>query len=235
VAAYLLTKDPTLKPYQLRQLMCNSAQDICSKGYDEESGWGIVDLHGAMEQLEANYGEQLPFNDVAMDAYYVNAVNWALKNGITGGSTSTTFSPDMTCTRGQTVTFLWRAMGCPEPRISANPFADVVENDYFCKAVLWAVERGVTSGTSDTTFSPNAVCSEVQIITFLWRGLNCPDALGRSELAAGLGEHYYTDAVAWADTNGFFSVTQSSFNPMGEGIRAKIVTYLYQSLGRRQL
>ena len=230
-AASLLTTDPTLTPYQLRQLLCNAAHDICSEGYDVDSGWGIVDLHGTMAQVQVKQGMQLPFDDVAKDAYYRNSVNWALKNGVTGGTTSSTFSPNMTCTRAQTVTFLWRAVGCPEPRITVNPFDDVVKEDYFYKAVLWAVESGVTSGTSETTFNPYGVCSEAQIITFLWRALNCPDASKQSELAKGMGEYYYTDAVAWGDTHGLFTATQMDFAPMQETTRANIVVYLYHSTG----
>lgn len=230
-AATLLNTDSTLTPYQLRQLLCGTAQDVCSEGYDTDSGWGIVDLRAAMAQLQAERGKPLPFSDVAQDVYYRDAVVWALKNGITGGTTPSTFSPDMTCTRAQAVTFLWRAAGCPEPRITENPFDDVAETDYFCKAVLWAVERGVTSGTSDTAFSPYAACSEAQIITFLWRAQNRPDAAGRSELAAGLGEHYYTDAVAWADTYGLFAAAQTDFVPIREAPRVNIVAYLYHSAG----
>ncbi len=228
-AAALLNADPTLTPHQLRQLLCNTARDICFDGYDEDSGWGIVDLQAAMAQLQADQGKPLPFTDVAQDAYYRDAVEWALKNGITGGTTASTFSPDISCTRAQTVAFLWRASGCPEPRIIKNPFSDVAETDYFYKAVLWAVERGVTTGTSETAFSPDAVCTEAQIITFLWRSKNRPDAAGRSELAAGLGEHYYTDAVAWADTHGLFSAAQTDFNPKQEALRANIVVYLFQA------
>ena len=229
VAASLLTADPTLTPYQLRQLLCNTARDICSEGYDEESGWGIVDLPAAMAQLQVERGKPLPFGDVGQDAYYRDAVEWALKNGITGGTSSTTFSPDMICTRAQTVTFLWRAAGCPEPRIAKNPFSDVAETDFFYQPVLWAVERGITSGTSDTAFSPHDPCSEAQIITFLWRTKNRPNAAGHSELASGLGEYYYTDAVAWADTHGFFAAAKTDFAPNGEAPRAHIVVYLYYS------
>lgn len=228
-AAALLTKDPTLTPYQLRQLLCNTATDICSEGYDIESGWGIVDLNAAFDQLRKESEVKLQFSDVEDDTYYRNAVDWALKNGITSGTTSSTFSPDKTCTRAQTVTFLWRAVGCPEPRITDNPFADVAKTDYFYKAVLWAVESGVTSGISDTGFSPYATCSEAQIVTFLWRTLKRPDASGRSELAAGLGEYYYTDAVAWADTHGLFSAAQTDFASIQEATRAHIVTYLYHA------
>ncbi len=235
VAASLMTTEPTLTPYQLRQLLCNTARDICSEGYDEDSGWGVVDKIAAMARLQAEVGKPLPFYDVAQDAYYRVAVEWALKNGITGGTTSTTFSPDMTCTRAQTVTFLWRAAGCPEPRITKNPFADVTETDYFYKPVLWALERGITSGTSDTTFSPQVPCSEAQIITFLWSSKKRPNAAGHSELASGLGDYYYTDAVAWADTYGFFSAAQTNFVPMDEAHRAHIVVYLYLSAGNEHL
>lgn len=232
-AAALLTADPTLTPHQLRQLLCNTARDICSEGYDADSGWGVVDLRAALAQLQAEHEKPLPFIDVAGDAYYRNAVEWALKNGITGGTTSSTFSPDMTCTRAQTVTFLWRSAGCPEPRIKENPFSDVVEPDYFCNAVLWAVEKGITSGTSATAFSPNAPCSEAQIITFLWRAKDRPDAAGRSALAAGLGELYYTDAVAWADTHGLFAAAQTDFVPMRDATRVNIVAYLHHTAGGR--
>lgn len=228
-AAALLTADPTLTPYELRQLLSNTARDIGSEGYDTDSGWGVVDLMAAMTQIQSEQGKPLPFNDVAQDAYYRDAVVWALKNGITGGTTLSTFSPDLSCTRAQTITFLWRAAGCPEPRISGNPFLDVAQTDYFYKAVLWAMERGITTGTSATTFSPNDVCSEAQIITFLWRSKNRPDAAGRSELAAGLGEHYYTDAVAWADTYGLFDAAQVNFSPMQEAPRARNMVYLYMT------
>jgi len=229
-AALMLTHDPSLTPYRLRQLLCSTARDICSEGYDEESGWGIVDLNAAMAKLQAEKEKTLPFHDVAQDAYFRDAVEWALKNGITGGTSSTTFSPDMTCTRAQTVTFLWRAAGCPEPRITRNSFGDVTENDYFYKAVLWASERGITSGTSDTTFSPYIPCSEAEIITFLWRAKNRPDAAGKSVVASNLGEHYYTDAVAWADTHGLFNAARTDFDPKKESPRAHIVVYLYRSI-----
>lgn len=231
VAASLLNVDPSLTPHQLRQLLCNTARDICSEGFDTLSGWGIVDPSAAMAKLQTERGVTLPFSDVAQDAYYRYAVTWALNNGITGGTTSTTFSPNMACTRAQTVTFLWRAAGCPEPRITKNPFTDVAETDYFYKAVLWAGERGITSGTSDTTFSPDTSCNEAQIITFLWRAQNRPGSAGRSELAAGLGEHYYTDAVAWADTYGFFAAAKTDFVPIRETPRVNIVVYLYHSMG----
>lgn len=135
----------------------------------------------------------------------------------------------MTCTRAQTVTFLWRAVGSPEPRLKENPFYDVDKDAYFYKAILWAYEKGITSGTSKNIFSPNEICNEAQIITFLWRALNCPDSSGRSNLASMLGEHYYTDAVAWADTHGILSNLKGNFIPEVLVTRGKLVTYLYRS------
>ena len=109
------------------------------------------------------------FVDVATGSYYEDAVDWAVENGITQGTDDTHFSPDGICTRAQAVTFLWRATGSPEPETRTMPFADVPAGSYYYDAVLWAVENGITKGTSDTTFSPNMTCSRAQIVTFLWR------------------------------------------------------------------
>ena len=112
-----------------------------------------------------------PFEDVKEGTYYYKAVLWAVEKGVTTGTSATTFRPDATCTRAQIVTFLWRAQDQPEPWNSSNPFSDVKAEDYFCKAVLWALEKGVTRGTSDTRFSPNATCTRAQIVTFLYRAM----------------------------------------------------------------
>ncbi len=232
-AAVLLAEDATLTPHQLRQLLTTTARDVGPKGYDIASGWGMVDLPAAMAQLHIERVNPFPFVDVPQNAHYRSAVVWALENGITGGTSATTFSPDTSCTRAQAVTFLWRAAGCPEPRITGNTFVDVKQSDYFFKAVLWAVEHGITTGTTGTTFSPDNTCNEAQIITFLWRANNRPGATGRSALAAGLGEHYYTDAVAWADTQGFFTVAQTAFSSARETSRATIATYLHHNHEQR--
>lgn len=110
-----------------------------------------------------------PFTDVPSGAYYEGAVIWAVKKDITSGTSATTFNPDGSCTRAQAVTFLWRAEGSPEPKSAAMPFTDVPAGSYFEKAVLWAVENGITKGTSDTLFAPNAACTRAQAVTFLWR------------------------------------------------------------------
>ena len=112
----------------------------------------------------------MPFTDVAAGTYYNNAVLWAVKNGITMGTGDTTFSPDVTCSRGQIVTFLWRSQKSPAAG-SANPFTDVAADAYYADAVLWAVREEITNGTSSTTFSPDADCTRAQIVTFLWRAL----------------------------------------------------------------
>ena len=112
-----------------------------------------------------------PFGDVKAGAYYYDAVLWAVDKGVTTGTSPSTFSPEATCTRGQVVTFLWRNAGSPAPKTGKNPFADVNGKDYFCSAVLWAVEKGVTNGTSATAFSPNSQCQRSHVVTFLYRDM----------------------------------------------------------------
>lgn len=164
-----------------------------------------------------------PFTDVPADAYYHDAVLWALEKGITTGTTATTFGPTATCTRGQVATFLWRAKGCPEPTTTQNPFADVKESDYFYKAVLWAYENGITTGTSASAFSPEVTCTSGQVITFLWRANGKP-------AAETTGTEYYAEAVAWANTKELLSGTDVAFAPENQSPRADIVTYLYRDL-----
>ena len=114
-------------------------------------------------------GAENPFTDVSKDAYYYDAVLWAVEQGITNGTSATTFSPDATVTRGQTAAFLWRVAKQPQVDQTANPFADVTQNAYYYNAVLWAVAKEITNGTSSTTFSPDQGCTRAQIVTFLWR------------------------------------------------------------------
>lgn len=115
-----------------------------------------------------------PFTDVPYGTYYHDPVIWAKDTGVTSGTSATTFSPTATCTRGQVATFLWRSQGQPEPKSTVNPFTDVKSGDYYYKPVLWAVEQGITSGTSTTTFSPNATCTSGQVVTFLYRANGSP-------------------------------------------------------------
>ena len=174
--------------------------------------------------------EALPFVDVPTGAYYYDAVAWAVENGVTGGTSATTFSPDNACTRAQMMTFLWRAAGSPEPESNVNPFADVSSSAYYYKAVLWAVENGITSGTSATTFSPDATVTRGQTVTFLWRNAGSPAASGGS-FADVAPDAYYAPAVAWAAREGITGGTSATtFSPDNACTRAQIVTFLWRDL-----
>ena len=175
----------------------------------------------------------MSFTDVADKAYYRDAVAWAVENGITKGTTATTFSPNATCTRAQAVTFLWRAAGSPEPETRAMPFTDVPVGSYYYDAVLWAVENGITKGTSDTTFSPNMTCSRAQIVAFLWRSEKSPAAGTANPFADVKSTAYYADAVLWAvKENITKGTTSTTFSPDADCTRAQIVTFLYRAFNK---
>lgn len=173
-------------------------------------------------------GAKTAFTDVVPGSYYEDAVKWAVDNGITNGVTATQFQPGATCTRGQVVTFLWRAKGCPEPGSRSNPFTDVAASSPFYKAILWAAENGITTGNTPTTFNPSGTCSSGHVVTFLWRAKGKPAVAGSSALAATNPGMYYTDAVAWADGAGLLEGTGTAFSPANRSPRADIVTYLYR-------
>ena len=171
------------------------------------------------------------FLDVSQDAYYADAVEWAVSQDITSGTGENFFSPNASCTRAQTVTFLWRAAGSPAPQSTDNPFADVSESAYSYDAVLWAVEQGITSGTSDSAFSPDAVVTRGQTAAFLYRAAGSPEASGDS-FADVDGSAYYADAVEWAVSQNITSGTGAdTFSPGSNCTRAQIVTFLYRSAG----
>ena len=174
-----------------------------------------------------------PFTDINDDAYYKDAVIWAVENGITKGTSGTMFSPDAACTRAQAVTFLWRAAGSPAPKATAMPFADVKAGSYYYDAVLWAVENGITKGTSDTTFSPDVKCTRAQIVTFLWRAQKSPAAASVNVFTDVAADAYYADAVNWAVAKGITSGTSAAaFSPNADCTRGQIVTFLYRCLGK---
>ena len=174
------------------------------------------------------------FSDVSSSAWYSDAVQWAVDNGITAGTSSTTFSPDASCTRGQVVTFLWRAAGCPAPKGSSNDFTDVVAGSYYETAVQWAVEQGITNGTSATTFSPDAIVTRGQVVTFLWRYAQSVKVSAENPFVDVASSDYYSDAVLWAVaediTNGTSATT---FSPADTCTRAQIVTFLYRYMSNR--
>lgn len=171
------------------------------------------------------------FTDVPTGAYYEEAVGWAVEKGITKGTSDSTFTPDGVCTRAQAVTFLWRAAGSPAAKAGSLPFADVKAGSYYDDAVRWAVENGVTVGTSATTFSPNATCSRAQIVTFLWRAQKSPAAGSANPFDDVAGSAYYADAVQWAVQKNITKGTgATAFSPDANCIRAQIVTFLYRSM-----
>ena len=169
------------------------------------------------------------FVDVATGSYYEDAVDWAVENGITKGTDDTHFSPDGICTRAQAVTFLWRAAGSPKPETRTMPFTDVPVGSYYYDAVLWAVENGITKGTSDTTFSPNMTCSRAQIVAFLWRSEKSPAAGTVNPFADMKSTAYYADAVLWAVKEDVTKgTTSTTFSPDADCTRAQIVTFLWR-------
>ena len=169
------------------------------------------------------------FVDVATGSYYEDAVDWAVENGITQGTDDTHFSPDGICTRAQAVTFLWRAAGSPKPETRTMPFTDVPVGSYYYDAVLWAVENGITKGTSDTTFSPNMICTRAQIVTFLWRSEKSPAAGTANPFADVKSTAYYAGAVLWAvKENITKGTTSTTFSPNADCTRAQIVTFLWR-------
>ncbi len=172
-----------------------------------------------------------PFIDISADAYYYDAVLWAVSKGVTSGTSATTFAPNDICTRAQAVTFLWRAMGSPEPTATVNPFTDVNSGAYYYKAVLWAVEKGITVGTSATTFSPDATVSRAQAATFLWRAAGEPVATTESTFTDVPTDAYYAAAVLWAAEKGITSgTTATTFAPANDCTRGQIITFLYRYL-----
>lgn len=170
-----------------------------------------------------------PFTDAYEGDYYYDAVLWAVENGVTNGTSATTFSPDMAVSRAQMVTFLWRAHGSPKAA-GTNPFADVSTSDYYYDAVLWAVANGVTNGTSATTFSPDMDVTRAQAVTFQWRAAGSPVVSG-SSFGDVATDAYYIDAVTWAVANGITNGTSSNtFSPDVVVSRAQAVTFLYREL-----
>ena len=173
--------------------------------------------------------ETSPFDDVSADAYYNQAVQWAQEKGITDGISSNLFGPKQPCTRSQIVTFLWRAAGSPEPKGTAAGMTDVLPGSYYAKAVAWAVENGITTGTAEGTFSPDATCTRAQAVTFLARAQNAK-ATGKTAFSDVPADSYFADAVAWAQANGVTTgTTATTFSPDNDCTRAQIVTFLYRA------
>ena len=172
------------------------------------------------------------FYDVPNNAYFYEAVKWAVKNGITTGVGNDLFAPEQPCTRAQIVTFLWRAAGSPEPKGAASGMTDVVSGSYYEKAVAWAIENGITTGTTTSTFSPDATCTRAQAVTFLARALNAK-AASAAEFSDVPTDSYFADAVAWAAANGVTEgIGGGLFGSDNDCTRGQIVTFLYRAYNK---
>ena len=189
-------------------------------GYEQLDGYPIEQL------LAAAKGG---FVDVPESAYYSMAVDWAVTRGVTNGTSPLTFSPNEFCTRGQVVTFLWRAAGSPAPKKEGNPFKDVSKGAYYYNAVLWAVENGITNGTSATTFSPGDSCTRGQVVTFLYRYAGSPEISAKNPFKDVQKGAYYYSAVQWAVKNGITNGTSdTAFSPSDTCTRGQVVTFLWR-------
>ena len=217
--------------YKLGELVVTDKDGKKLELTDKGNGQYTFTMPSGKVEVAAEFVKEVeisPFADVATDAYYYDAVKWAVEKGVTNGVSETLFGPDQACTRAQIVTFLWRAAGSPEPK-SGSSFADVAADAYYAKAVAWAVENGITKGTSETTFHPDETCTRAQSVTFLYRALGKLAAAqaGFTDVAA---DSYYADAVNWAAENGVTKgISETLFGPDGSCTRAQIVTFLYRA------
>ena len=219
------------KGYELDTITVKDASGNKLKLTDKGNGKYTFTMPASKVTVSAEFVEEQAastFADVPTDAYYAKAVEWAVKNGITNGMDNGLFGSNDPCTRGQIVTFLWRAAGSPEPKTTSS-FADVAASSYYAKAVAWAIENGITTGTGDGTFSPDATCTRAQAVTFLARALNAK-AAGKAEYSDVPADSYFADAVAWAAANGVTEgVGGGLFGPDNNCTRAQIVTFLYRA------
>ena len=227
----------TVKPdsgYQLDDLTVTDKNGNELKLSDKGNGKYTFTMPASKVEINATFMDDNAmlnyFVDVKANDYFYDAVLWAAQNGITSGTDAVHFTPDGVCSRAQAVTFLWRAAGSPAPKSVSMPFTDVPKGSYYETAVLWAVENGITKGTSDTTFSPDATCSRAQIVTFLWRSQKSPAVSSLNPFTDVSANAYYTDAVLWAvEENITKGTTATTFSPDADCSRAQIVTLLYRA------
>ena len=199
----------TVKPdkgYELDTLKVLDSKNQTIK-LTEKDGKFTFTMPAGKVTVKGSFAAKAPeqiFADVPVDAYYYEAVKWAADKGITGGVGGNLFGPDQSCTRAQIVTFLWRAAGSPSPK-SMSSFADVPADAYYAKAVAWAVENGITGGTGDGKFSPDAVCTRAQCVTFLYCAAGSPAVSGSAAFTDVASDAYYAKAVKWAEAHGITS------------------------------
>ena len=225
----------TVKPdsgYVLETLTAMDKDGSELKLTDKGSGKYTFTMPGSRVEVKATFMEDNSvlnfFYDVPNDSFYYEAVKWAVGKNITSGVGNNLFAPDQSCTRAQIVTFLWRAAGSPEPK-NVGSFSDVPASAYYAKAVAWAVENGITTGTGDGMFSPDAVCTRAQAVTFLWRYEKAPVASRSNPFADVAADSYYADAVLWAVKEDISKgTTNTTFSPDADCTRAQIVTFLWR-------
>ena len=233
------TKDTTVtittKPnegYELGDLTVTDANGNALPLTDKGDGKYTFTMPGSKVVVEASFVKtavSTGFADVPADAYFADAVKWAVDKGVTNGLSDTMFGPYESCTRAQIVTFLWRAAGSPEPKGTAAGMTDVVSGSYYEKAVAWAIENGITTGTTATTFSPDATCTRGQSVTFLYRALK-GSASGSANFTDVKSDAFYADAINWAVANNVTNGTSNTtFSPNADCTRAEIVTFLYRA------
>ena len=227
----------TVKPndgYVLDDLAVTDKNGNDLKLTDKGNGKYTFTMPAGKVEVKASFAEEAetsPFADVATDAYCYDAVKWAAEQGITGGIGNNLFGPNQSCTRAQIVTFLWRAAGSPEPK-DMSSFSDVPADSYYAKAVAWAVENGITTGTGDGKFSPDATCTRAQAVTFLARALNAK-ATSAAEFSDVPTDSYFAEAVAWAASNGVTAgIGGGLFGPNNDCTRAQIVTFLFRAYNK---
>lgn len=233
------TKDTTVtittKPnegYELGDLTVKDANGNALPLTDKGDGKYTFTMPGSKVVVEASFVKtavSTGFADVPADAYFADAVKWAVDKGVTNGLSDTMFGPYESCTRAQIVTFLWRAAGSPEPKGTAAGMTDVVSGSYYEKAVAWAIENGITTGTTTSTFSPDATCTRGQSVTFLYRALK-GTASGSANFTDVKSDAFYADAINWAVANNVTNGTSNTtFSPNADCTRAEIVTFLYRA------
>ena len=226
----------TVKPdkgYELEMLKALDKDGDALK-LTEKNGKYTFKMPSGKVTVKGSFVEEAPvqiFKDVPVDAYYYEAVKWAAEKGITGGVGNGLFAPNQPCTRAQIVTFLWRAAGSPAPKHMSS-FTDVPADAFYAKAVAWAVENGITGGTGDGKFSPDATCTRAQSVTFLYRAAGSPKVSSSAEFGDVATNAYYADAVAWAAKNGITGgIGGGLFGSSNDCTRAQIVTFLYRYMG----
>ena len=229
----------TVKPdsgYVLETLTVTDKNGDELKLTDKGNGKYTFTMPGSKVEVKATFMEDNSvlnfFYDVPNGAYFYEAVKWAVKNGITTGVGNDLFAPEQPCTRAQIVTFLWRAAGSPEPKGAASGMTDVVSGSYYEKAVAWAIENGITTGTTTSTFSPDATCTRAQAVTFLARALKAK-AASAAEFSDVPTGSYFADAVAWAAANGVTEgIGGGLFGSDNDCTRGQIVTFLYRAYNK---